>query len=188
MPVEDDFLSIIRSKPDKITPQLVYADWLDEQGDPRGELIRLLVEVREMLNKHKSWRHFRRAVAESFGSADPQELIDLLDAKQQRLFACDCAESVLPRFEREHPDCDTPRKAIEAVRRYTNGEISIQEVTAARDACWAAGRPSRAVAGYAWYAATYSRDAAVAALSDTNGKPSARLVWLTERLLAFVTD
>ena len=28
--------------------QLVYADWLDEQGDPRGELIRINVELSKM--------------------------------------------------------------------------------------------------------------------------------------------
>ena len=184
MPVEEDFLAIIRSNLGDTVPQLVYADWLDEQGDPRGELIRLLVEVREALNQHRNWRRFRRSVKESFGTADRLELIGHLEAKQQRLFACDCGEAVL----REFPECQKTREAIEAVRRYTNREIGIEEVTAARDAGWAAGGPCRRVCGYAWFAATYAGDAAKGALSDPHGKPSAQLVWLTERLLAFKTD
>src|SRR5688572_8551928 len=34
------FLNAIRVSPDDDTPRLVYADWLDEQGDPRGEAMR----------------------------------------------------------------------------------------------------------------------------------------------------
>src|SRR5690606_31858542 len=48
----------------------------------------------------------------------------------------------------------------------------IQEVTAARDAGWAAGGPCRRVCGYAWFAATYAGDAAKGALSDPKGVPS----------------
>jgi uncharacterized protein (TIGR02996 family) len=35
------FLSTICEHPDEDAPRLVYADWLEEQGDPRGEHIRL---------------------------------------------------------------------------------------------------------------------------------------------------
>jgi uncharacterized protein (TIGR02996 family) len=37
---EATFLQAIREDPDADGPRLVYADWLDEQGDPRGEFIR----------------------------------------------------------------------------------------------------------------------------------------------------
>ena len=36
MPVEDAFLADIRDHPDDDTPRLIYADWLEERGDPRG--------------------------------------------------------------------------------------------------------------------------------------------------------
>ncbi len=34
----------ILATPNVTLPKLVYADWLDERGDPRGELVRLIVE------------------------------------------------------------------------------------------------------------------------------------------------
>ena len=38
-----------------------------------------------------------------------------------RLFAADCAEAVLPIFERDYPNDDRPRKAIEAARLFARG-------------------------------------------------------------------
>src|SRR5437879_1912305 len=35
------FLDAIRAAPDDDGPRLVYADWLEERGDPRGEFIRI---------------------------------------------------------------------------------------------------------------------------------------------------
>lgn len=35
----DEHLAAIRATPDDDAPRLVYADWLSERGDPRGELI-----------------------------------------------------------------------------------------------------------------------------------------------------
>jgi uncharacterized protein (TIGR02996 family) len=39
------FLRNILLNPEDDALRLVYADWLDERGDPRGELLRLLVHV-----------------------------------------------------------------------------------------------------------------------------------------------
>jgi hypothetical protein len=60
------------------------------------------------------------------------------DDKTLRLFACRVAEDVLPLFERQCPDDDRPRKAIEVMRRYANGEVTGEERAAARAAAWAA--------------------------------------------------
>ncbi len=38
---EEAFLASIRANPEDETNLLVYADWLEEQGDPRGEFVRL---------------------------------------------------------------------------------------------------------------------------------------------------
>src|SRR5947208_16258633 len=38
------FERAVLESPDDDGPRLVYADWLDEQGDPRGEFIRTQVE------------------------------------------------------------------------------------------------------------------------------------------------
>jgi uncharacterized protein (TIGR02996 family) len=39
---EDAFLQTILTSPHDPSPKLVFADWLEERGDPRAELIRLL--------------------------------------------------------------------------------------------------------------------------------------------------
>jgi len=40
-PVGGAFLEDIVARPDDDAPRLIYADWLEERGDPRGEFIRL---------------------------------------------------------------------------------------------------------------------------------------------------
>jgi uncharacterized protein (TIGR02996 family) len=40
-PAADELLARVLADPDADPPRLVYADWLDDQGDPRGEFIRL---------------------------------------------------------------------------------------------------------------------------------------------------
>lgn len=42
---EAALISTIREHPGDPTPRLVYADWLDERGDPRAEYLRLVVEL-----------------------------------------------------------------------------------------------------------------------------------------------
>lgn len=79
-----------------------------------------------------------------------------------RMFACDCAESVLHIYERDYPSDDRPRNAIRVAREFADGRATIDQLAAARDAAWAA----------AWDAA---RDAARDAQSNTlaamcNGK------------------
>lgn len=41
----DPFLAAVLAAPDDDLPRLVYADYLEERGDPRGEFIRLQVEL-----------------------------------------------------------------------------------------------------------------------------------------------
>jgi hypothetical protein len=62
------------------------------------------------------------------------------DDRSARLFAADCAEDVLPIFEREHPGDSRPRDAIEAARLFADGHISRSEL----DAAWAAARAAAA--------------------------------------------
>lgn len=47
MSTDSHFLAAIAAAPLDSLPKLVYADWLDERGDVRGELIRLEEETRE---------------------------------------------------------------------------------------------------------------------------------------------
>ncbi|HKB04413.1 MAG TPA: TIGR02996 domain-containing protein [Gemmataceae bacterium] len=45
---EGAFLRAIYADPADAAPRLVYADWLDERNDPRGEAIRLVERIRTM--------------------------------------------------------------------------------------------------------------------------------------------
>lgn len=40
----DELLAQVYAAPDDDTPRLIYADWLQQRGDPRGELIALQIE------------------------------------------------------------------------------------------------------------------------------------------------
>jgi uncharacterized protein (TIGR02996 family) len=45
---EEAFLEAIRAAPEDDAPRLIYADWLEERGDPRGEFIRLQCALARM--------------------------------------------------------------------------------------------------------------------------------------------
>lgn len=47
---EQDLLHEIFATPDDDLPRLIYADWLDEKGDPRGEFIRVQCELARLPN------------------------------------------------------------------------------------------------------------------------------------------
>jgi uncharacterized protein (TIGR02996 family) len=86
---EDAFLRAIRQNPDDQLTRLVYADWLDERGDLRGEYIRLccrLAEVRGQIDP--AWR---RAVQESEFRYDIRlasgRWIYLNSLRQERVYA-----------------------------------------------------------------------------------------------------
>jgi uncharacterized protein (TIGR02996 family) len=42
---EDAFLRAVLAEPDDDAPRLIYADWLEERNDPRGEFIRIQCEL-----------------------------------------------------------------------------------------------------------------------------------------------
>ncbi len=79
------------------------------------------------------------------------------DQMSLALWAADCAEHVLPYFEEKYPGDDRPRKAIEAARAWTRGEIRVGEAreaaytahAAARDADEGAARAAARAAGQA---------------------------------------
>src|SRR4051812_47076638 len=49
---DDAFLQAIIENPDDDTPRLVYADYLDERGDPRGEFIRVQIALARLPDDH----------------------------------------------------------------------------------------------------------------------------------------
>ena len=109
--------------------------------------------------------------------------LDTWTGKSARLFAADCAEHVLPIFEKKQPNDDRPRKAVEAARQFANGEI---------DRWAAAGDAADAAAEAAWAAAADAADAAADAAGDAAADAAgdaawaAENQWQTERLMKYL--
>jgi hypothetical protein len=103
--------------------------------------------------------------------------------KIARLFAADCAESVLPIFESEKPDDPRPRKAIQAARDFAAGLITNQERDAAGDAARDAARAAaRDAAGDA--ARVAARAAARATAWVAAGDTAWVAAWVAARATA----
>ncbi len=118
------------------------------------------------------------------------ELTAETDQKILAVWACDCVERVLPYFEKNYPEDERPRRAIEAARTWISNGVfkmadvrkaalaahkaagDIEEDDAARSAAHAAGQalatahvPGHAIAA-ALYAATAVRDGVEAGDAD----------------------
>lgn len=52
---EDGFLTAIKADPNDDVPRLVYADWLEERGDPRAHFIRLHLAMTAAAPDHTDW-------------------------------------------------------------------------------------------------------------------------------------
>jgi uncharacterized protein (TIGR02996 family) len=52
MTPEEAFLEDILAHPEDDTPRLIYSDWLDDRNDPRGEFIRIQVELGRLPDNH----------------------------------------------------------------------------------------------------------------------------------------
>src|SRR5437867_4536323 len=48
MSQDEGFLRAIIEEPDDVGLRLIYADWLEERGDPRGEFIRVQCQLEEL--------------------------------------------------------------------------------------------------------------------------------------------
>ena len=99
-----------------------------------------------------------RHILDTLGVADAIWALRSLEGvdREIRLFACDCAERVLPIFEEKHPNDNRPRNAIEVARRYANGEATKEEL----DAAWAAASAGSAASAAERAAASAAWDAA----------------------------
>jgi uncharacterized protein (TIGR02996 family) len=76
------FLDAVVSVPDDVAPRLMYADWLEERGDPRGEFIRVQCELAawrkddankslsgEGVKRHAALRRRERELMDAHGKA-----------------------------------------------------------------------------------------------------------------------
>jgi len=69
------------------------------------------------------------------------------------MWAADCAEHVLPLFERARPEDDRPHRAIELARAWARGDVAMTESRTAAGHANAAARDLRGAARHAAYAA-----------------------------------
>ena len=109
--------------------------------------------------------------------------LDAWNERTARLFACDCAEHVLPLWTAQCSGDHRPADAIAVARRHAEGKASDNELIAARAAARAAARDAARAAARAaaWDAAwDAARDAAGAAARD------AERAWQTERLFWYL--
>ena len=120
-----------------------------------------------------------RTILESNGIYDTIWAFRAVEGKDKeiRLFAADCAELVLPIFEKEYPNDDRPRKAIQAARDYVNGLIGIIELGAAADAARAAWAAAYAVWNAAYAVWNAARAAWAAAWAAADAARAADAVW-----------
>ena len=56
--------------------------------------------------------------------------------KLARIFACDCAERVLPIYENQYPENNRIRNCIKVARQFALGKATKKELDAARAAAW----------------------------------------------------
>lgn len=72
-----------------------------------------------------------------------QGLLNKLDRKTVTMWAADCAERVLPLFERKYTQDKRPRKTIAAGRAWARGQLAFREARAAALAAHAAARRAK---------------------------------------------
>jgi len=130
------------------------------------------------------------------------ELASKSDHKTLAIWAADCAERVLLHFEKNYPEDNRPRKAIEAGRAWVRGEFKMTEarkaafaahaaardadpVAAARSAARAAGHAAATthVASHAVHAATYAATAVRDASDSTDADVAKERDWQYQHLL-----
>jgi uncharacterized protein (TIGR02996 family) len=73
-PLTNDDKGFIRSildDPDELTTWLIYADWLDEQNDPRAEFLRLSVTLKQLAASKRARRRIEKRLTELRMTLDP---------------------------------------------------------------------------------------------------------------------
>jgi hypothetical protein len=88
------------------------------------------------------------------------------DHHRLALWAADCAEHVLPLFERARPDDERPRHAIELGRAWVRGEVRMTDARMAAGHANGAARALRGAPRFAAYAAAQAANVAHVAAHD----------------------
>jgi uncharacterized protein (TIGR02996 family) len=94
------FLQRIRAYPDDDAPRLVFADWLDEQGDPRGAFIRVQLALAQFDREHAGGERVMRPEREQVRDSLVVSQRALLDAHAEEWTAPFRRFATSPRFRR----------------------------------------------------------------------------------------
>lgn len=112
-----------------------------------------LAKIRKHKPRKESWKKLYKSLGgiEAYGEHTPLKFSQIIENvgveyaiwclrsicpehdADVRLFAADCAESVLHVFKKSYPDDDRCPKAIKAARDFANGLITRHELECARD-------------------------------------------------------
>jgi uncharacterized protein (TIGR02996 family) len=71
---EQALIQTIHANPTDDVPRLVYADWLEERGDLRGEFLRIQTALMRMPRKDRQHAGFMKRLKELRSSIDPESL------------------------------------------------------------------------------------------------------------------
>jgi uncharacterized protein (TIGR02996 family) len=89
------FLAAFRAEPDSDVPRLIFADWLEERGDPRGEMIRLSCRLERLPPDSPEWPALEErlnawrwgSMLEAWLGELPEPNLDILDVDRGLLVA-----------------------------------------------------------------------------------------------------
>ena len=141
-PPESAFLAEIHAAPGDPCPKLVFADWLEEQGDLRGSLIRAQEQVKQAEDVQLIAE--RDALARQLWNAQQknlrQQLLKQSPDRVQLVLAADTTGRTLSVFEYHFPKDRRPRQAIEALRALLRGEVDEAAWRSAQQAAQPAAR------------------------------------------------
>src|SRR5688572_24395000 len=107
MDTEAGFLQAIRERPDDAVHRLVYADWLDERDDRRGEFLRVHLALRGLPPDHPHRPGGEQELSVLRKGLDPRWLA-VVEPERAHLYAdpptipyCGCFEGIGPE---RHPE------------------------------------------------------------------------------------
>ena len=124
-------------------------------------------------SKSEGWGLLLKNLGKSKPDDEPLDLMEILESngvddatwalrcfkyRDCCLFLADIAESVLPIFEKQHPDDNRPRLAIKGIRDFHEKKITKDELNSLRIAVYSAAADAAITASDAAIAAYYAAD------------------------------
>jgi uncharacterized protein (TIGR02996 family) len=131
MSAEEAFRQAIIADPTDDSPRLIYADWLEERGDPRGEFLRAQTALARMPKKDKDYGSLQKRLKELRSVIDSESLAWFNTLRYRTAFAA-LARPLKP------SDGFPEKRVAEAERR-----LGIRMPRALRDYYLLAGRFDR---------------------------------------------